>query len=130
MASEKRDLLGAAQVSEYPGLGAVTIYRWCREGRLSCLKIGKSWRIRCEARGVGEPSRPRRALGHVRRAVAVVPAVPDSVIALAETTELLHQLDAAFLQVAEARGGLLWSSFTAASRRSQGTSYGAAPEPG
>jgi hypothetical protein len=29
------------------------------------------------------------------------------VIALAETTELLHQLDAAFLQVAEARGGLL-----------------------
>jgi predicted site-specific integrase-resolvase len=27
----------------------VTIYRWCREGRLSCLKIGKSWRIRREA---------------------------------------------------------------------------------
>jgi excisionase family DNA binding protein len=49
MASEKRDLLGAAEVSEYPGVGAVTIYRWCREGRLSCLKIGKSWRIRREA---------------------------------------------------------------------------------
>ncbi len=49
MASEKRDLLGAAEVSEYPGVGAVTIYRWCREGRLSCLKIGKSWRSRREA---------------------------------------------------------------------------------
>ena len=36
-------------MAEYLGAGAVTIYRWCREGRLSCLKIGKSQRIRREA---------------------------------------------------------------------------------
>jgi excisionase family DNA binding protein len=41
----KKDLLGPEEVAEYLGVGLVTIYRWCREGRLPCLKIGKHWRI-------------------------------------------------------------------------------------
>jgi excisionase family DNA binding protein len=43
------DLLDVEEVAEYLGVGQVTIYRWCREGRLSCLKLGKSWRIRRDA---------------------------------------------------------------------------------
>src|ERR687894_96809 len=44
-----KELLGVAEVAEYLGVGTVTIYRWCREGRLPCLKVGRSWRIRREA---------------------------------------------------------------------------------
>ncbi len=39
-------LLSAEEVAEYYGVGQATIYRWCREGRISCLKIGKHWRVR------------------------------------------------------------------------------------
>ncbi len=43
------DLLDVEEVAEYLGVGQVTVYRWCREGRLSCLKLGKSWRIHRDA---------------------------------------------------------------------------------
>jgi hypothetical protein len=33
--------------------------------------------------------------------------VPDNVLAIAQNTDILHRLDAAFFQVGEARGGLL-----------------------
>src|SRR5919202_3052742 len=42
----KKALLSVEEVAEYLGVGPVTIYRWCREGRLPCLKIGKHWRVR------------------------------------------------------------------------------------
>ena len=45
----KKDLLRPEEVAEYLGVGLVTVYRWCREGRLSGLKIGKHWRIHREA---------------------------------------------------------------------------------
>ena len=45
----RKELLGVDDVSEYLGVGPVTVYRWCREGRLPGLKVGKSWRIRREA---------------------------------------------------------------------------------
>ena len=47
-ASAERDLLSAEEIAEYLGVGKVTVYRWCREGTLPCLKIGKHWRIRRE----------------------------------------------------------------------------------
>lgn len=105
VSEEKKELLGVSEVAEYLGVGTVTVYRWCREGRLPCLKIGKSWRIR---RGSLEDflscgERPSTLVGQLRSYLAV----PDSVIAIAETKKLLHQLDAAFLQVGEVRGGVL-----------------------
>ncbi len=41
-------LLSAEEVAGYLGVGKVTVYRWCKEGRIPCLKIGKHWRVRCE----------------------------------------------------------------------------------
>lgn len=101
----KKDLLDVAEVAGYLGVGTVTVYRWCREGRLPCLKVGKSWRIRQESLEdfLDRGERPTTLVGQLRTYLAV----PDSVIAIAQNTELLHQLDAAFLQVGEARGGLL-----------------------
>lgn len=102
---KKKDLLDVAEVAAYLGVGSVTVYRWCREGRLPCLKIGKSWRIRREALE-GFLSRGERSMTLVGQLRAYL-RVPDSVIAIAQTPELLHELDAAFLRVGEARGGLL-----------------------
>ena len=43
------ELLGAAAVARGLGVGLVTVYRWCRQGRLACLKLSKEWRIRRSA---------------------------------------------------------------------------------
>ena len=43
-----RALLTAEEVAEYFGVSMTTVYRWCREGRIPCLKIGKHWRVRRE----------------------------------------------------------------------------------
>jgi excisionase family DNA binding protein len=34
-------LLSTEEVAGYFGVGRVTVYRWCKEGRIPCLKIGK-----------------------------------------------------------------------------------------
>lgn len=98
MASDRRkELLGVTEVAEYLGVGTVTVYRWCREGRLPCLKVGRSWRIRREALEdfLRRGERSATLVGQLRGFLGV----PDCVIAVAETPELLRQLDAAFMQV-------------------------------
>jgi excisionase family DNA binding protein len=101
----EKDLLEASEVAAYLGVGEVTIYRWCREDSLPCLKLGKSWRIRREAleEFIGERERPTTLTGRLRSFLEV----PDNVIAISQHRELMHRLDAAFFRVAEARGGLM-----------------------
>lgn len=103
--SGEGDLLGVEEVAGYLGVTPVTVYRWCRDGSLPCLKVGRSWRIRRRAlddflRG-GE--RPVTLTGRLRAFLEV----PDSVIGVTQTRELLHRLDAAFFRVGEASGALL-----------------------
>src|ERR687884_120165 len=99
------ELLGAEDVAGLIGVKETTVYRWCKEGKLPCLKIGKHWRIR---RGVledflKESERPRTLVGQLDSFLRV----PDNVLAIAHNIEILHRLDAAFFRVGEARGGLL-----------------------
>jgi excisionase family DNA binding protein len=47
--TEKKELLAAEDVAELMGVKETTVWRWCREGRLPCLKVGKHWRLRREA---------------------------------------------------------------------------------
>jgi excisionase family DNA binding protein len=42
-------LLGTEEVAGYLGVGPVTVHRWCREGALPCLKMGRRWRVRRSA---------------------------------------------------------------------------------
>ena len=44
----ENELLGAEDVAGLVGVKDTTVYRWCREGKLPCLKIGKHWRVRRE----------------------------------------------------------------------------------
>jgi excisionase family DNA binding protein len=100
-----RELLSVEEVAEYLGVVPMTIYRWCREDRLPCLKIGKVWRIRREALEdfLKSAERPATLVGQLGSFLTV----PDNVIAIAQDRELLHRLDAAFFRVGEARGGML-----------------------
>jgi excisionase family DNA binding protein len=100
-----KDLLEAEEVASYLGINPVTVYRWCRDGRLPCLRIGRYWRIRREALEdfLRQSEKPTTLLGHLRSFLRV----PDNLIAIAQNTYRLHQLDAAFFMLGEARGGKL-----------------------
>src|SRR5688572_5732774 len=107
--AREKELLAAADVAGMIGVKKTTVYRWCSEGKLPCLKIGKHWRIR---RGVledflKESERPRTLAGQLSSFLRV----PDNVLAIAQTVDVLHRLDAAFFRVGEARDGLLVKFF-------------------
>jgi excisionase family DNA binding protein len=103
--ARETELLAAAEVAELIGIKETTVYRWCSEGKLPCLKIGKHWRIRREVLEdlLKESGRPRTLLGQLDSFLRV----PESMLAIAQNVEILHRLDAAFFRVGEARGGLL-----------------------
>ena len=104
-ASRDKELLAAAEVASMIGVKETTVYRWCKEGKLPCLKIGKHWRIRREALEdfLKESERPKTLAGHLDAFLRE----PDSVLAIAENRDILHRLDAAFFMVGQSRGGLL-----------------------
>jgi excisionase family DNA binding protein len=101
----EKELLAAVDVAGMIGIKETTVYRWCKEGKLPCLKVGKHWRIRREALEdfLRQSERPRTLVGQLSSFLRV----PDSVLAIAQNIDILHRLDAAFFRVGEARGGLL-----------------------
>lgn len=102
---KQNDLLSAEDVARYFGVGQMTVYRWCKEGRLQCIKLGKQWRIRREALEdfLRQHERSTTLVGTLSSYLRV----PDNVLAIAQNVDILHRLDAAFFQVGEAQGGLL-----------------------
>jgi excisionase family DNA binding protein len=115
--TREKELLAAADVAGMIGVKETTVYRWCKEGKLPCLKIGKHWRIR---RGglenfLKESERPRTLVGQLDSFLRV----PDSVLVIAQNIDILQRLDAAFFRVGEARGGLL-VKFYAGEEHSEG----------
>src|ERR671916_2602169 len=102
---KQKELLSAEDVARYFGVGQMTVYRWCKEGRLHCIKLGKQWRIRREALEdfLRQHERSTTLVGRLSSFLRV----PDNVLAIAQNIDLLHRLDAAFFQVGDALGGLL-----------------------
>ena len=101
--THKTELLGAEDVAGMLGVKETTVYKWCKQGRLPCLKVGKRWRVRrgdLEDFLKGSERRVTLAgqLGSFLRE-------PDSVLAIAQNMDILHRLDAAFFRVGESRGG-------------------------
>jgi excisionase family DNA binding protein len=103
--STEKELLGAEDVAALIGIKESTVWRWCREGRLPCLKVGKHWRVRREVLEdfLEQSARSTTLVGQLGSFLQV----PDNVLAIAQNVDILHRLDAAFFRVGEARGGLL-----------------------
>jgi excisionase family DNA binding protein len=103
--ARETELLAATDVAGLIGVKETTVYRWCKEGKLPCLKVGKHWRVRREALEdfLKRSERPRTLAGRLDSFLRV----PDNVLAIAQNVDILHRLDAAFFRVGEARGGLL-----------------------
>jgi excisionase family DNA binding protein len=103
--SRETELLAATDVASMIGVKETTVYRWCKEGKLPCLKVGKHWRVRREALEdfLRQSERPRTLVGQLDSFLRV----PDSVLAIAQTVAILHRLDAAFFRLGESRDGLL-----------------------
>jgi excisionase family DNA binding protein len=101
----EKDLLSAEDVARLLSVKETTVWRWCREGNLPCLKVGKHWRVRREALEdfLRRSERPTSLGGQLRAFLQV----PDNVLAIAQNIELLHRLDAAFFRVGEAYDGML-----------------------
>ena len=99
------ELLGAEDVAGLLGLKESTVWRWCREGTLPCIKVGKSWRVRREALEdfLVEKERSSTLVGQLGSFLRV----PDNVLVIAQNLDLLHRMDAAFFRVGEAHDGLL-----------------------
>jgi excisionase family DNA binding protein len=87
------------------GVKERTVWRWCREGNLPCLKVGTHWRVRREdlEAFLRRSERPTTLVGLLRAFLEV----PDNVLVIAQNLQLLNRLDAAFFQVGEALDGLL-----------------------
>jgi len=98
-------LLTVEEVAKHIGVSTVTIYRWCREGRLPCAKVGRVWRVQQAALDefLDRAAQPRTLTDYLRSFLDV----PDHVIAVAQTEELLHRLDVAFFQLGEAHRDVL-----------------------
>jgi len=99
------ELLGVPEIARYLKVSEVTVYRWCKQGMLPCLKLGHSWRVRRSALEdfLERGERSATLVGQLRSFYRV----PDNVLASARSPEMLHRLDAAFFGVGEARGGML-----------------------
>jgi excisionase family DNA binding protein len=99
------ELLSTEEVAQALGVEPITVYRWCRQGRLACLKPGKAWRVRRSALEafLRRAERPRTLAAHLGAFLEI----PDQVLAVAEDATLLARLDAAFFQVGEAQGAVM-----------------------
>ncbi len=103
-------LLGAGEVARLVGVKESTVWRWCREGTLPCLKVGKHWRVRPEALEdfLRTSERPATLVGQLGSFLRV----PDNVLVVAQNVDVMRRLDASFLRVGETRDGLLVKYFS------------------
>ncbi len=98
---EQAELLTIDEVAAYLRIAPNTIYRWCRDGKLNGIKIGKEWRI---ARADLESFLTRRTgLLQVPPLAALLRTKltpPEHILLMASDPDQVYRLQAEFCQVA------------------------------
>ena len=109
-----KDLLSAEDVAGYLGVGPVTVYRWCKEGSLRCIKLGKHWRIRREALEdfLKQRERPAKLSGELRSFLSTLPAH----IAIVDSSGTIVAVNQAWQDFATSNGAVV-------SKVTEGTNY-------
>jgi excisionase family DNA binding protein len=99
----QRDLLSVEEVAEYLDVNPVTVYRWCREGLLPSVRIGKFWRVRRQALEdfLQHSERPAALGERLRPVLAVLPAH----VAVVDKTGTIVAVNEAWKSFARANGG-------------------------
>jgi len=110
----QKDLLSTEEVAEYFGVGLVTVYRWCKEGSLRCIKLGKHWRIRREALEdfLKQRERPAKLSGELRSFLSTLPAH----IAIVDSSGTIVAVNQAWQDFATSNGAIV-------SKITEGTNY-------
>jgi len=112
--NKQKELLSAEEVADYLGVGPVTVYRWCKEGRLQGIKLGKYWRIRREAleNFLKQHERPAKPSGELRSFLNTLPAH----IAIVDSSGTIVAVNQAWRDFAASNGAIV-------SRVMEGTNY-------
>lgn len=112
--NKQKELLSAEEVADYLGVGPVTVYRWCKEGRLQGIKLGKYWRIRREALEdfLKQHERPAKPSGELRSFLNTLPAH----IAIVDSSGTIVAVNQAWRDFAASNGAIV-------SRVMEGTNY-------
>ena len=112
--NKQKELLSAEEVADYLGVGPVTVYRWCKEGRLQGIKLGKHWRIRREALEdfLKQHERPAKLAGELRSFLSTLPAH----IAIVDSSGTIVAVNQAWRDFATSNGAVV-------SRVMEGTNY-------
>ena len=110
----QKELLSAEEVANYLGVGPVTVYRWCKEGRLQGIKLGKYWRIRREALEdfLKQHERPAKPSGELHSFLNTLPAH----IAVVDSSGTIVAVNQAWRDFAASNGAIV-------SRVMEGTNY-------
>jgi excisionase family DNA binding protein len=96
----EKELLTVDEVAEFLRIAPNTVYRWCRDGKLTGIKIGKEWRIaRTEldnflARRTGVTEVPSLETLLNRRLTA-----PEHILVMTNDLDEVYRLQAQFFQV-------------------------------
>ena len=111
---KQKDLLSAEDVASYLGVGPITVYRWCKEGRLQCIKLGKHWRIRREALEdfLKQHERPAKLSEELRSFLNTLPAH----IAIVDSSGIIVAVNRAWRDFAASNGAIV-------SKVVEGTNY-------
>ena len=112
--STQKELLSAEEVANYLGVGPVTVYRWCKEGRLQGIKLGKYWRIRREALEdfLKQHERPAKPSGELHSYLNTLPAH----IAIVDSSGTIVAVNQAWQDFAASNGAIV-------SKVMEGTNY-------
>lgn len=105
----EKELLTVEEAARYLKTTPNTVYRWCRSGKLPAGKIGQEWRISREdiELSLRKPEL-REGKETLLETLSKGLQLRDHVLGIAASTEDIYRVEAAFFQMALARGGKLF----------------------